>query len=673
MHPLLLGLAFVSPSCRPAALPSCRLADTLHYTVMLAGNRAGEQTVVRGPEGATIRFTFNDRGRGPDYRAELRTDARGVPVAITISGNDYLKNPVNERLAIEGGNASWDNGAERSSGPAGGFYLPLHGPPEFTAALARALLRAPDSTLPLLPAGKARIERVGARAIGAGGQSRTVIHYRISGLGFTPEDLWVDEDETLFAQASGWSSLIRRGWEETVAQLLAAQDSVAAVRERELAVRLADRPRGPVAFTGVTLFDAPAARLVPGVTVIVQGNRIVAAGPSDRVSVPAGARTIDGRGKTLLPGLWDMHSHTGDVDGPLNIAAGVTSVRDLANDIEGLQVRRRKWDAGEAVGPRIVMAGFMDGPGPFAGPTRVLVDNPDSARAWVDRYADLGYEQIKLYSSLKPELVPVIVERAHARGLRVSGHIPAHMTAAQAVRAGYDEIQHTNMLFLNFLGDTLDTRTPVRFTAVGRHGGDLDVRSDSVRAFIRLLRERGVVVDPTVAIFEGMFTARPGEMAEGNRIMVRQLPVQVRRGFLTGGLPAPGDLAERHRAAFGRMLELVKALHDAGVVLVAGTDCMAGFCLQRELELYSKAGIPNAEVLRLATWGAAGVTKRTDRLGSVAPGMLADLVLVDGDPVADISAIRRVSLVMKDGVIYDPAAVHRSIGVTPWQDLAPRP
>jgi imidazolonepropionase-like amidohydrolase len=455
--------------------------------------------------------------------------------------------------------------------------------------------------------------------------------------------------------------------------LVAIQDSLGAVREREIAARLADHPEGPVAFTGVTLFDAPRARLIPGVTVLVEGNRIVEVGPPDRVRVPAGARTIDGRGKTLLPGLWDMHSHTSEVDGPLNIAAGVTSVRDLANDIEGLQARRRKWNTGDAIGPRIVMAGFMDGPGPFAGPTRVLVDNPDSARAWVDRYAELGYEQIKLYSSLKPELVPVIVERAHARGLRVSGHIPAHMTAAQAVRAGYDEIQHTNMLFLNFLGDTLDTRTPVRFTAVGRHGGNLDVRSDSVQAFIRLLRERGVVVDPTLAIFEGMFTGRPGEIAEGDRIMVRQLPVQVRRGFLTGGLPAPGDLAERHRAAFGRMLELVKALHDAGVVLVAGTDCMAGFCLQRELELYSKAGIPNAEVLRLATWGAAGVTKRTDRLGAVAPGMLADLVLVDGDPVADISAIRRVSLVMKDGVIYDPAAVHRSIGVTPWQDLAPRP
>lgn len=112
---------------------------------------------------------------------------------------------------------------------------------------------------------------------------------------------------------------------------------------------------------------------------------------------------------------------------------------------------------------------------------------------------------------------------------------------------------------------------------------------------------------------------------------------------------------------------MVRALHQAGITLVAGTDCMAGFCYHRELELYAEAGIPPAEVLRIATWNGAVITKRTDRLGSISPGKLADMVLVEGDPVADISAIRRVSLVVKNGVAYRPDELLAEIGVKPWQ------
>jgi hypothetical protein len=295
----------------------------------------------------------------------------------------------------------------------------------------------------------------------------------------------------------------------------------------------------------------------------------------------------------------------------------------------------------------------------------VLVSTAKEATDWVDRYADLGYEQIKLYSSLDPKLVPIIAERAHARGLRLSGHIPRGMLASQAVLAGYDEIQHTNMLFLNFLGDTLDTRTPLRFTTVARTGADLDLASDSVRAFLRLLKEHHTVVDPTLATFEEMFVASPGTMTEGNAAIASRLPAQVQRGFLGGGLPADGPTRERYRASYARMLQMVKALYDEGIPIVAGTDCTAGFCLHRELELYVKAGIPPAEVLKIATWGAAVVTKRTDRLGSIEPGKLADLVLLRGNPVARISDVRQAVVVMKDGVLYDPAALDRALGVRP--------
>jgi imidazolonepropionase-like amidohydrolase len=221
------------------------------------------------------------------------------------------------------------------------------------------------------------------------------------------------------------------------------------------------------------------------------------------------------------------------------------------------------------------------------------------------------------------------------------------------------------MLFLNFLGDTLDTRTPLRFTAVAQHAVELDLDADSVQSFIGLLRERDVVVDPTVGIFEAMFTARPGTVSPQFAAVADRLPPSVRRGYLAGGLPVPDGMDGRYRESAGRMLDLVFELYRQGVRIIPGTDAMAGFALHRELELYQRAGIPAPEVLRIATLGSAEVAGRDDVLGSLEPGKLADLILVDGDPTVRIEDIRKIDLVMKDGVIYDPEALYAALGVAP--------
>ncbi len=375
----------------------------------------------------------------------------------------------------------------------------------------------------------------------------------------------------------------------------------------------------------------------------------------------------------VLPGLWDMHVHMGEVDGVLHLAAGVTSVRDLANDIDTVLDLRKRIEVGQLVGPRMVLAGIIDGPGPYAGPTSVLVDTEAEARAAVDRYAELGYEQIKIYSSVPRALVPVIAEHAHMRRMRVSGHVPAHMRAEEAVRAGYDEIQHANMLVLNFLPDVRDTRTPLRFTAVGDRAADLDLDSPPVRAFVELLKARGTVVDPTLEVFEEMFSAGPGEIPEGYRPVADRLPPQIRRALAVGGLPADGAKRERYRASFQRMVELVGLLDRSGVAIVAGTDSMPGFSLHRELELYVRAGIPAARVLQRATLGAARVMKRDGELGSIAPGKLADMVLIDGDATRDIGAVRAVDTVIKGGVRYSVAELLEQVGVQPAGRTASRP
>jgi imidazolonepropionase-like amidohydrolase len=405
--------------------------------------------------------------------------------------------------------------------------------------------------------------------------------------------------------------------------------------------------------------------VTPGVTVVVEGSRIAAVGPDGEVSIPAGARVVEAEGKTLLPGLFDMHVHLSPIDGILHMAAGVTTVRDMANDIDQLLDMRQRFDDGTAIGPRVIMAGFMDGPGPYAGPTKVLVDTEAEIREWIARYDSLGYEQIKIYSSIQTELVPAITDAAREHGMKVSGHIPAFMTAEQAVMQGFGEITHANMLFLNFQGDTLDTRTPARFTAVAQYGAELDLESDSVQDFLQLLKDREVIVDPTVSIWEGMFTGRPGEVSPNFEPVADRLPPTVRRGFLAGGLPVPDEMDMRYRESFQRILDMVAEVYEQGITIVPGTDAMAGFALHRELELYERAGIPAAQVLRIATLGSAEVAGRADQLGSIEPGKLADMILVDGDPTARMSDIRNVRLVMKDGVLFDAASLYRAIGVAP--------
>jgi imidazolonepropionase-like amidohydrolase len=654
-------------SARPVTLSS--EPGELHYGFLLSGNRAGSASSRVEADGTQVHtFEFNDRGRGSNTTSRYRLDAAGLPELVQTTGNDYLKSPVDERFERKGPHVSWKSSAEKGERevrePA--FFLSLNGPPQESALLAKALLAAPDHRLALLPTGEARIEELAAEEVKNGGVTKKIHLYSLSGLGFTPGYVWLDENRDLFASVGGWAAVFREGWVDVVPRLTGIQSAAEKARYKDLAARLTHHPQGGgLAIRHARLFDPATLAAREGMTVIVAGDRIQAVGSDGEVSVPPGVEVIDAGGKMLLPGLWDMHVHLSEADGLFNLAAGVTSVRDMANDIDELQDMRRRWASGEGIGPRVLMAGFIDGPGPYAGPTKVLVSTEREALDWVERYAKLGYVQIKLYSSLDPKLVPPIVKRAHELGLRVSGHIPNGMNAEQAVRAGFDEIQHVNFLILNFLDPKIDTRTPSRFVEVAKHGAELDLQSGRVKSFIALLKERGIVSDPTLATFEGMFKAQPGEVDPSLAAVANRLPPQVQRSLYGGGLNPPADQVRRYRDSYRAMQNMVKALHDAGVTIVAGTDALAGFTLHRELELYVDSGIPAPEALRIATLGAARVMKRDQELGSIAPGKLADMILVDGDPLNRISDIRRVVLTVKGGSTYDTNAIWQTLGVKP--------
>ena len=635
---------------------------------MLLGNPAGYAASWKSPDGTEhVKYEFNDRGRGPKLEGTYKFDAKGLPVSIREIGNDYIKVPVDEQFTITNGRAEWkssvESGSKAVTGP--GFYVELNGSPFTYEMLARSLFENGGS-LALLPEGEARIQKAGTKTLAVNGQTITVTQYAISGLDFSPTRVWLDDQQRLFGSATPWFSFIRRGWESATKELADAQEESDKQRASELAQRLSHKPAGARAiFKNANLFDANTGEIRRGMDITVEGNKVAAVKPTTK-EAPAGFEVIDATGKTLLPGLWDMHAHVSGDDGLLNLAAGVTTVRDLANDNDALHARIDRVNKGEEIGTRVIAAGFIDGPGPYQGPTKVLADNEAEARKYVQMYAGWGYPQIKMYSSVKPELVPVIIDEAHKHGMRVSGHIPSGLIAEQCVKMGFDEIQHVNFLMLNFMPDVKETRTPARFTEVAKRGAALDLNSAAVQDFIKLLKTRNVSIDPTLAAFEGMFTQKPGEVDPSYAMVAARLPAQVRRGFLSGALPAAdAQEAETHARSYQKMKQLVGAMYNAGIPVESGTDTMAGFGLHREFELHVQAGIPAARVLSDATIGAARIMRRDKDLGAIEPGKLADMVLVDGDPTKDISAVRKTSLTMKDGVIYRPAELYRELGVVP--------
>jgi imidazolonepropionase-like amidohydrolase len=668
--PALLTLGVVAQQGQSPlpALPSDIPKDATLWMLLIDKTPAGQDAIWTTPNGDVQEFfQFNDRGRGPKTYSTYRLNGGSIVTSEETHGVDYMKNQVSESFSMKDGSATWKNQAEdgHESSATGRFFVGLDAGPASTFLLAQALLKN-NNKLPLLPGGEAVLRELKTVPVEAGGKKVNATLYQITGLDFSPSYLWLDDQHNGFAAVQGWSGLMRAGFESTFATLYNAQDEIASARAAGLAKQLIHHPTGDLVIKNVTIFDSATAKDIPAQRVTVRGERIVSVEAEHGQATAAGAQAIDGSGKTLLPGLWDMHQHLYPDNAFLDIAAGITTARDLANSIDELGRLKKHIEQGEQVGPRIVLAGFIDGPGPYEGPVKVLAATPEEARDRVDHYADLGYVQIKIYSSVKPQLVPVIIAEAHKRGLRVSGHVPAGMTADQFVRDGADEIQHMNFVFLNFMPDVKETRTPARFAEPGKRAAGIDLNSAQVNQFIALLKEHHTVIDPTMTIWEATYVDRPGKISEEDAYMYDRLPLQVQRGAKAAGeaLPTPDAATDKlYRDSYANFVGMVKKLYDNQITVVAGTDLGKGYSLHRELEIYNQAGIPAPEVLRMATLTAAQIMKRDGELGTVAPGKLADLILVNGDPAANISDIRKIDTVVKGGAVMYPAELYPAMGI----------
>ncbi len=643
---------------------------TLDYQWLTQGKPSGSQQVTRHDDGRSVAlFSFNDRGRGPEIRDEFSVNRCGQITRQHITGHSYMGAAVDESFRLEDGVAQWQSAAEQGREEAPGLraYMAMNGAPESTAALVRAALRQENGRLDLLPAGYLQVKELLSLRLTGEDALRDVRLFELTGVGLDPQHLWLDEDNELFALAFGWMGLIRSGWETHLDTLYEKQQTTATARQQQQAKSLAMSLGERTLIDGVDVLDVRRGRLQKNSAVLIHNGRIEALGRAAREAEhPV---VIDGSGLTLMPGLWDMHTHMSPNAGLLNIAAGITHVRDLANDHDRLSETMAAFERGDLIGPQVHRAGFIDQKSPYAAPTGNLATTLDEALEFVDWYAEHNYPQIKIYSSIDPAWVKPLAERIHGHGMRLSGHIPSFMRTEQAVRDGFDEIQHLNMLYLNFLaGPQDDTRTPLRFTLVGEKGHTLDLRGKPFRDFVRLLKKNRVVVDPTVTIFHSMFLNEAGQLDPSYAAIADHLPASVRRGLYAGELDINESNRDDYRRTAAHMLEMIKRLHKAGVQLVPGSDALAGFTLLRELELYVEAGIKERDVLRMATLDSARVAGVEAATGSIDVGKQADLILLQGNPLKDISALRRVHAVITRNTLYRPAALHRSIGIQPFVD-----
>jgi imidazolonepropionase-like amidohydrolase len=646
-------------------------AETTTYRVLFAGDDTGHLVVDAAENRIAIDFDYKQNGRGPTIAEEITLDERGYPVDWSISGTTTFGNAVDEYFRVEDGTARWRDttGADEAAiDGATRFYIDQNGSVFSRALLANALLADDDQRLEVFPGGEASIRQQSTMRFDGPDGELEVTAYEILGLSYNPALVILDQHGRFFATASPRFSLVREGYESADETLRETAEALSTERFVEIQANVAHDYAEPVRIRNVRVFDPQSLELTELKDVVVYGNRIASVQPASSQS-PGGEVIIDGEGGTLVPGMYEMHGHLGQENALLNVAAGVTSVRDMGNENAVLESLMRRIDDGTIAGPRITRSCFIEGKSEFSAATGETVATLDEALAMVRWCASRDFHQVKLYNSMRPEWAETIVAEAHRLGLRVAGHVPAFSTANAMIEAGFDEITHANQLMLGWvLEDGEDTRTLFRFTAMKRFPA-VDVNGEDVQYTISRMVERNVAHDPTIAIHELGLTAVNGEPARLARAVIDHLPTNEQRSLRQAlfGTESPEERAE-YVAAYEFIVEMLSRLEGEGVLLLPGTDLGGSFAYHRELEIFQEFGLTPAEVLKRASWDMADYLRQAEDLGSIEKGKYADFFLVPGDPTKSLKELRQIRMVVSDGVIYFPGEIYPWFGIRPFAD-----
>lgn len=657
-HALAIGSALT------ALATSAVHAETLRYSVVANGETVG--TVMVETDGATAQISHDvkNNGRGPTIEESVTLDGAGLPVRWTLDGTSTFENPIAERFVRDGSQASWTDSTGSASVTLDetAIYIAQEGSPWALSIYADALLADEDHSIPALPGG--RLTLAEQAPVNLGGTSYRAV--AVNGIGLSPETILLDDDGEMFAKLSSGSVVVRAGSEALAPQIAAVATERSAARYGELQEKLAHDYNAPVRLRNVRVFDPQAGALSAPVSVVFYRDRISAIEPLDSPATP-GEVGIDGAGRIVMPGLHDMHAHVTQQSALLYIASGVTSVRDMGNDNAYLLDLAQRIDQGEIVGPRIVRNGFLEGRSEYSSRNGFIVDSEESALDAVRWYAARGYRQVKIYNSMTPEWVPAIAREAKALGMGVTGHVPAFTDADAMIASGYDEITHINQLMLGWvLEPGEDTRTLLRLTAMKRTAG-LDLGSPRVSTTLDAMEAGDIAIDPTAVTLELLMLSRDGQVSPAVASYFDNLPISLQRRRRQGiaKIESPANDAA-YRGGFEAIKATLAEMHRRGITILPGTDDYTGLSVHRELQIYTEAGIPAAEVLRMGTLGPEIYMGRDQSLGSVEKGKLADFVLLDGNPLEDMNALHRIAMVVKGGTVYFPDEIWQEVGVAPF-------
>ncbi len=641
-------------------------ANARHFVIQSIGGKHGDSWSWVAPDGSRRGHeSLNLRGQVWEIDSSGSAGADAMPSAIAIRGVTPQGDAA-ETLSIASGKAAWkspiDAGSASYSTPA--FYVSQGGPIDLTAWFLETLLARPDRSLDLLPAGRAHASRLTELTIGTGATRQTITLWGITGIGTSPLPIWSDAHGRFFALTFGLSWL-PEAYAGEQRNIETAQAAAMAAQAPGLAKSLVKQPRGPVAFSGVRLFDADATAFLADQTVIVDKGLVTAVGASASVKVPAGAQVIDGRGRTLVPGMWDCHMHVGDdYTGLQELSMGVTSVRDPGNDDLRTMERRTRAAAGQLLFPHVYPSSLIDGKGPYTAQVANVATSEAEAIALVDKAKKNGFTGVKFYGTFNPAWLPASIREAHKLGLHVHGHIPAGIRPLEAIDDGYDEVTHINWVMMQAVPDSVIpvSNGIMRFEGPGRYGKDVDLDGAAINAIVSAMARKRIYSDPTMVAFEGLYVPENGELSPAYAPFVGTMPPTTERGFRTGGFAVPKDLTRAdYRASWAKMVGLLGKMHRAGVPIVAGTDG-AGIEIIRELEIYVQAGFSPAEALAAATIVPARLVGQDGKTGSLKVGKAADLALVEGDPSTRIGDLRQTRVVMLDGKLLDADALRTAAG-----------
>ena len=651
------SLALAATSASPShvrhgsgPVPATAVADSLR--ILYIGRPAGWEHYELSPTDGGMKLTSDydwvDRGRrnhtqltlttGKDYALKTFETVRITDTSRTVTAS----------VEIDGTRARVTRNGKAAEVPVPEVAYAVSS--YFPTAQHLALIRYWQShgspkTLAVVPGdpNPLTIRKRGVDTVGSGANRVVLTRYTIDGAMWGINYLWLDGEGRLAMFATGGGAGL--SFKTVRAALMPLRDQLMQVATRAQMAELLDitsrtKPvaEGKLALVGATLVDATGSPAVPNVTVVVDHGRIVAAGPSASTPVPPGARRIEVAGKTIIPGLWDSHAHLHQIEWiPTYIAAGVTTVRDMGSEWPLLVAMRKAIRAGTVTGPNLFFAGLIDGPG-LQGFGEFSAGTPEEGRALVRRYHQLGFEMIKIYMALAPEVTAAICDEAHKQGMRCTGHVPNSMDLHEAIDAGMDQIAHF----------------PVR--------GDLTT-DDGKKQIAHFLAKK-TVFDPTASWGEiGGKSAQ--EPMENIQPVLQHLPRPLLQEHVASLGQSPSDTATSH-ARLARMLANIKAAHDAGVPIIAGTDeGIPAYSVYRELELYVKAGFTPMDALRSATAVAAQAMRVDKDMGTVETGKRADLLILDANPLENISNVRTVRFVMKDGRMFDSAALWTAAGFVP--------